>query len=71
MLRRFDHADVRVQCPHCDKQLRETVGQLRDEPMLTCPKCGTKFRYRGSLPRLLAQVAGHKIEQAFNRLARF
>ena len=60
-----------VQCPHCDKQLRETVGQLRDDPLVTCPKCGTKFRYRGSLPRLLAQVAGHKIEQVFNRLARF
>ena len=71
MLHTFDHADVMVQCPHCDKQVRETVGLLRDEPMLTCPKCGTKFRYRGSLPRLLAQAAGDKIAQAIDRLARF
>ena len=71
MLHTFDQADVMVQCPHCDKQVRETVGLLRDEPMLTCPKCGTKFRYRGSLPRLLALAAGDKIALAIDRLARF
>ena len=71
MFHAFDHADVMVQCPHCDQQVRETVGLLRGEPMLTCPKCGTRFRYRGSLPRLLAQAAGDKIAQAMDRLARF
>ena len=71
MLHTFDHADVMVQCPHCDRQVRKTVGLLRDEPMLTCPKCRTRFRYRGSLPRLLAQAAGDKIAQAIDRLARF
>ena len=57
MLRTFDHADVMVQCPHCDQQVRETVGLLREGPMLTCPKCETRFRYRVGLePGLLART---------------
>ena len=64
MLKTFDSTEITVQCPHCRHEIRESVGQIKAQPMTTCLNCGKKFRVEGGLGMKVAQEMVQKVKQS-------
>jgi len=62
----IDSQSIEVPCPHCGHKLSETIGKLKTNSKLTCPKC------KGTISIDANQMRGEiaKVEQALAKLQR-
>lgn len=40
----LDRETIDIACPHCSKKLKETIGRLKRDPVLTCRHCHKETR---------------------------
>lgn len=40
----LNSAQIPIECPQCQHQTQQTIGRLRRNPQITCPRCSSAFR---------------------------
>lgn len=40
----LDSQAIAIPCPNCGHKLSQTIGKLKTNPELTCPKCSNRFK---------------------------
>ncbi|WP_425487880.1 YnfU family zinc-binding protein [Microvirga lupini] len=62
-----DEITFPIGCPKCGHETEQTVTRLKDEPELTCPACGERFKVesRGSAGDVADEL--DKIDRLFDK----
>ncbi|RYE43832.1 MAG: hypothetical protein EOP24_26675 [Hyphomicrobiales bacterium] len=50
----LDKAQVDITCPKCARKIKESLGRLKNNPLLRCPGCGTEIQINANGPKGLA-----------------
>lgn len=58
----IDSQEVRINCPHCRKELKQSIGRLKMNPKVRCPACGQDIQIKADQLRRAADAAQKQID---------
>lgn len=54
---------IEVKCPGCGRKTQQSIGVLKNSPILVCPSCKERLRIDGELLQKVARAAADQINE--------
>jgi len=58
----LDRETIDIPCPHCGKEMKETIGRLKRDPLLTCRHCHQETKIEASQLRRAVSSAQKSLD---------
>jgi transcription elongation factor Elf1 len=70
MAKLSDELTHTFECPHCGHEITESLARLKDDPVITCGRCGksTKFESAGTIRETTDNL--DEIDRAWDKLTK-